>query len=153
MNLTRHFTLEELTLSQDAARYGIDNEPGTEEVAQLRRLCQMVLEPLRIALDRPIVVSSGYRCPEVNAMVGGAKRSHHVQGRAADITVPGITPLEVCQTIVALDLPFDQTIHEFGRWCHVSVALDPENSPQQTLTAMRQLGKTVYAAGLHKVPT
>lgn len=153
MNITRHFSLEEMTFSQDAARYQIDNTPGVEEVAQLRRLCVYILEPLRAALDRPVVVSSGYRNRELNAMVGGAKRSHHVQGRAADITVPGLSALEICQAIVDLELPFDQCIHEFGRWCHVSVAEEVMAAPRQTLTARHSLGKVVYEAGLNRVLT
>lgn len=151
MNLSPHFSLAELTLSQDATRHGIYNEPGPEETAQLQRLCRQVLEPLRMALERPVVVSSGYRSPELNLIAGGSKTSHHMQGRAADIIVPGLSPLVVCKAIMDLGLPVSQVIHEFGRWCHVSVALDVGNPELQTLTARKVKGRTVYEAGLNPV--
>jgi len=146
--LSRHFTLAELTASQIAARRGLDNTPGDAEANQLRRLCALILEPLRVALDRPVVVTSGYRSREVNALVGGAKNSHHLSGRAADIQVPGMTPIEVCRAIAEAELPFDQLIHEFGDWCHVSVALDQQDPPRTLLTARVVDGRVEYQQGL-----
>lgn len=143
MNLSRNFTLAELVHSQTAARRGLDNTPPPEVVAELERLARTVLQPLRDRLARPIVVSSGYRSPAVNRAVGGARESAHLFGRAADITVPGMTSREVCKAIVDGGLPFDQCIDEFGSWCHVAIAASVPR--RQQLEARRAAnGRTVY---------
>lgn len=148
MNLSPHFTLDELTVSQTAARLGLSNAPPAAVVAELRRLAEAILQPLRNHLGRPIVVSSGYRSPAVNAAVGGALASAHMSGRAADITVPGLTPLEVCQRIRVLGLPFDQLIHEFGAWCHVAIAPPAATPRRELLTAIRGPVGVYYEKGL-----
>jgi len=126
MKLSPHFTLEELTISQYAARNGVDNTPSEAILANLRRLCADYLEPLRLAVASPIVISSGYRSPQVNKAVGGSGGSAHMYGLAADLTVPGMPVRKVCQQIVALRLPFDQIIDEFGAWVHIAIA--PKNT-------------------------
>jgi hypothetical protein len=146
MSLSEHFDLAEFLVSETAARRGIANEPSPEVIANLRRLCQSVLEPLRAHLERPVIITSGYRSPALNRAVGGSPTSHHMQGRAADIIVPGMTPLAVCQAAHQLKLPCVQIIHEFGRWAHLSVAISNERT--QLLTAKPNQGKTVYAPGL-----
>jgi zinc D-Ala-D-Ala carboxypeptidase len=146
MQLSEHFELAEFLVSETAARRGIANEPSPEVIENLRRLCQSVLEPLRIKLGRPVVITSGYRSPELNRAVGGSKNSHHMQGRAADLIVPGLSPLAVCQTAQQMKLPCVQIIHEFGRWAHLAVALP--NECTQLLTAKLEQGKTVYEPGL-----
>lgn len=83
---------------------------------------------------------------EDNRTVGGSPTSHHMQGRAADLIVPGMTPLAVCQTAHQLRLPCAQIIHEFGRWAHLAVALSDERT--QLLTAKLVQGKTRYEPGL-----
>lgn len=124
MKLTPNFTLDELTVSQTAERLGIDNDPPADIIDNLRGLAS-VLEEVRIVCNnRPVVVTSGYRSPIVNRMVGGSTRppSAHTLGYAADFTVPGFgTPMEVCRAIAAAGIRFDQLIHEFGRWVHLSV--------------------------------
>jgi len=120
--LSAHFTLTELTVSQTAARKGIPNTPGPKEIANLERLCDTVLEPLRVALGKPVVVTSGYRGPELNRAIGGAKYSAHMYGRAADIHVPGMTNDALMRFIHSLNLPVDQVIEEFGSWVHVGIA-------------------------------
>ena len=120
MNIGKHFTLAELTHSQAAARKGLKNEPDAVALAHLHHLVVSVLDPLREALGRPIVVSSGYRAPLVNRAVGGASSSQHVLGQAADITVPGMHVTELVARIRALGLPVDQCLEEFGSWVHVS---------------------------------
>ena len=97
-------------------------------------------------LKRPVVITSGYRSPALNRAIGGSPTSHHMQGRAADLIVPGITPLAVCQAASQLKLPCVQIIHEFGRWTHLSVAISNERT--QLLTAKLKQGKTVYETGL-----
>lgn len=85
MKLSEHFTLEELTQSATAARKGIDNTPSKAIIQELQKLAITVLEPLRVAWGAPIKVSSGYRCPKLNAAVGSKSTSQHVKGQAADI--------------------------------------------------------------------
>jgi len=100
MMLSEHFSLEELTASEVAARAGIDNTPSPEAMGNLLRLAEG-LELVRAALgNNPIHVTSGYRSPRLNQMVGGAKNSMHMQGLAADILCPSFgPPLEVCRAI------------------------------------------------------
>lgn len=146
MKLTSHFTLDEMLVSQTAARRGITNIPTPDVVEELRRLCELILQPLRDSLDRPVLVSSGYRSPELNRAVGGAKNSCHMFGRAADISVPGMTVYGVCHRIVSLHLPFRQCIDEFNAWVHVSIEPTGQPPRQQMLTARRAAnGRTVYA--------
>ena len=81
----KHFKIEEFTYSITAQHLGIDNTPSGEAVKNLERLVSRVLDPLREAWGSPIIVTSGYRCPELNARVGGVKTSYHLRGMAADI--------------------------------------------------------------------
>lgn len=81
----KHFAIEELTHSDTAIGHGIANNPGAVERENLRRLAERVLDPARERLGAPIYVNSGYRNCAVNRLVGGARRSYHLQGRAADL--------------------------------------------------------------------
>jgi zinc D-Ala-D-Ala carboxypeptidase len=149
MNLSAHFTLAEFCTSQTAARMGKMIEPTPGHIRNLTRLCVTVLEPLRIDLRRSIHVTSGLRPQWLNASIGGSSTSSHMDGRAADIVVPGMTPLEVCQRIAELGLPVDQAILEFGDWSHVGIAKDGEEPRNQFLTARVTRGRTVYEVGLN----
>ena len=118
----KYFTLNELTRSVTAASRGIDNTPPAAAVAALRQLVEQVLDPLREAWGRPIHVNSGYRCPELNRLVGGVPHSQHTLGEAADITA-GSQALnrQLLALLRRLALPVDQVIDEYGcRWLHVS---------------------------------
>ncbi|MBT9158798.1 MAG: hypothetical protein DDT26_00045 [Dehalococcoidia bacterium] len=141
MRLGRFFTLAELTFSQTAARRGLDNSPSPEVVANLRALVQNVLDPLRVSLGSPVVISSGYRSRAVNEAIGGSLTSQHMFGQAADFTVPGKSVAEIINHIQKINLPFDQLIDEFGRWIHVSHG--PRNR-RQVLRARRVGGRTTY---------
>lgn len=122
MLLTTHFTLEELTASQYAARKDLDNTPPEGIIANLKTLA-ITLESVRtLLLDSPIVISSGYRSPMVNAGVGGAKDSAHISGYAADFICPQFSSnFDVAKTIASGGIRFDQLILEYG-WVHISVA-------------------------------
>lgn len=118
MNLTPHFTLTELTRSATARSHGLGNEPTPEVTDRLRQLCQYVLEPLRSHLGCPVTVTSGYRQPRVNALVGGTPRSQHQRGEAADIRVPRHL-MPQAYMYIRDHLPYDQLILE-PSWIHVS---------------------------------
>ncbi len=121
MHLTDHFTLEELTASQIAARSHIDNTPPGEAMVNLQKLAAM-LEEVRALLGHPLIISSGYRSPALNAAVGSATTSHHLLGGAADFTCPAFgSPLAVARKIADSGIPFGQLIHEFGAWVHISI--------------------------------
>ena len=134
MQLTEHFSLEELIASEVAARKDIDNTPTVEIIANLRILA-FGLERVRAVLDKPIHVTSGYRCPALNAAIGGATDSMHMQGLAADILCPRFgTPLDVCRAIAAAGIVTDQIIHEFGRWTHIAFAPPGKQARNALLT-------------------
>ncbi|PYS07765.1 MAG: peptidase M15 [Acidobacteria bacterium] len=150
MMLSEHFSLEELTASEVAARAGIDNTPSAEVMRNLLRLAEG-LELVRAALgNNPIHVTSGYRSPRLNQMVGGSKNSMHTLGLAADILCPVFgTPLEVCRAIATSGIPADQIIHEFGHWCHVGFAPDGGAARNELLTIANVA--TGYELGLRNV--
>lgn len=124
MQLSRFFTLAEMTRSETAERENISNQPGEGEIDRLRALCSAMLDPLREAIGQGIRVNSGYRSPALNRRIGGASNSQHVEGRATDIQSPGMPVLELFKTIIRLGLPFDQLIYEAksatAKWVHVS---------------------------------
>ena len=128
----KYFTLNELTASSTAKRKGIDNTPDATVRANLTALVANILDPLREAYGKPIVVSSGYRSPKLNKAVGGAAKSQHVTGQAADIHTLSDTPADnkkLFDLIQSLKLPFDQLINEYGfNWVHVSFS--PRNRRQ-----------------------
>ena len=142
MYLSEHFTLAEMTVSETAARRGIDNTPNVETLANLRRLCTF-LEHVRLLFDKPIVVSSGYRSSELNRAVGGSRSSVHMQGLAADVNVLGVTPRAFAQRVADSPLMFDQLILEFDQWVHVGLAATTER--RQLLTIRKGTG---YLSGL-----
>ena len=107
-NISRDFPCEEMTYSCIAILNGLPNNPPEEARCALCELVKCLLQPLRIAYNKPIVVTSGYRSPEVNRLVGGVRSSQHVKGEAADCYVPDIYFL--LDTLKKSDLPFDQSI-------------------------------------------
>jgi zinc D-Ala-D-Ala carboxypeptidase len=125
MQLSPSFSLAQLTGSETAEQHGIDNSPPPEIIENLKRLAAG-LEEVRDLLGSPLDISSGYRCPELNAVVGGATTSQHVRGLAADFVCPGFgSPLEEARAIQRSAIEFDQCILEFGRWVHLSFAARP----------------------------
>lgn len=144
MNLTEHFTLEEMVASQLAARRRIDNQPGPAELANLRRVAA-TLEQVRELVGGPVLVSSGYRSPAVNAAVGGAKNSAHLLGLAADINIRGMAPRALAQKIRDSDIQFDQLIYE-GTWVHIGLSAGAPR--REVLTATFAPGGVVYTRGI-----
>ena len=141
----KYFSIKELTKSTTAIKRHIDNSPSKEIERSLTALVEKVLDPLREAYGKPIIVTSGYRCPKLNAIVGSTPSSQHVKGEAADIKSVQDTPEEnkkLYDLIVKLKLPFDQLINEHNYdWVHVSFGA---RHRRQKLKAVRKNGKTTY---------
>ena len=149
----KYFTLEEMTASPTARRLGIDNTPSAQIVANLQQLVDNVLDPLRLHWGRPVIVTSGYRCPKLNKAVKGAAQSQHIYGQAADIrTVSDDRDenMKLLRCLLELHLPFDKLIAEYvdgqGRpdWIHVSYS-----HQRRGITLTCRNGK--YTAGINKV--
>jgi hypothetical protein len=152
MQLSANFSLNEMVKSETALRYDMDNTPGDAEIANLKTLCEKILQPVRDHYGKGVKVNSGFRHPEVNAKVGGSKTSDHCKGQAADIEIPGVANADLAEWIKE-NLSFTQLILEFytpgvpdSGWVHVSY--DPANLKKQVMTAMKENGKTVYKPGL-----
>lgn len=142
----RYFTIEELSKSATARRLGIDNTPTPIAKANLEKLVDKVLDPLRAAYGRSIIVTSGYRSRELNSAVGGAATSQHRTGEAADIeaaTQDRAANKRLYDLIIALNLPYDQLINEFDYdWVHVSFGA---RNRRQRLRAYKDAnGRTKY---------
>ena len=144
MNLSEHFTLEELTASQAAARNGLENKPDLEATKNLRWLAG-TLEEVRKLVGKPVHVSSGYRSPAVNKAVGGSSKSAHMRGLAADITVPGMTSRDLAELIRSSSIAYDQLIHE-QQWVHIGLAEGIMR--RQVLTAHFSPAGVTYTQGI-----
>lgn len=120
----KYFTIKELTKSQVARQYHIDNTPNKQQIENLNALVKHILDPLREAYGKPIIVTSGFRCEELNQKINGSKTSQHKRGEASDIRTVEDTPEEnkkLFDLILELNLPFDQLINEYNfDWVHVS---------------------------------
>lgn len=144
MNLSPHFTLQEMERSQTAIRNGIINKADTQQINALKQLCMNILEPLRALVGKPINVQSGFRNPTVNSLVGGSSTSQHMKGQAVDINVEGMTPKELFDLIRNSTLPYDQVIDEFSSWVHVSYRANPRHDAK--LARKDAMNKTVYTS-------
>lgn len=134
MTFSKYFSLSELTVSEIAARRGLKNSPFGKQLDNLKQTA-LNLDFIRDGLGQPVIVTSGYRSPEVNAAVGGSKTSAHCHGLAADFTCPGYgSPLAVAKAILASGIEFDQLIHEYGAWVHIGFAEPGKPSRKQILT-------------------
>ena len=143
--MTEHFSLNELTASQTATRYGIDNTPSGKPLENLRMLAVLLEQVRELLGGHSIRISSGYRSLALNRHIGSSDTSAHVFGYAADFTCPSFgTPLEVAKKIAGSNLKFDQMIYE-GTWIHISC--DPRNR-RQLLTAKFKGGKAFYTVGI-----
>jgi uncharacterized protein YcbK (DUF882 family) len=151
MKLSHNFTLAELIKSETAIRRGIDNTPPPTVVENLQQLVTNVLQPVRDKFG-PLIVTSGYRSRQLNVAIGGSPTSDHVLGMAADIEAPALDNKVLAQYIQN-NMKFTQLILEFytegephSGWVHISYNKD--NLKQETLTAIKRNGKTVYLKGI-----
>lgn len=145
MKLTEHFTLEEFTRSNIASRLRIDNRVPDELMANIQ-LTANKLELVRKVLGFPIMITSGYRCPLLNARVGGVSTSAHTKGLAVDFHCAYGTPKEICQRLIDTGVQFDKLIQEHNQWVHIGFG--PNYNRQIVLTAIKNSGKTVYVNGI-----
>lgn len=142
MNLTTHFTLEELTHTDHRE---LENIPNETEQANIQRLAEF-LEDLKTLLGgKPIMVNSAFRSKAVNDAVGSKDTSQHRIGCAADIRVPGMTPDEVVRAVIASDLGYDQVIREFDRWTHISIPNEAARAPRKQALIIDKAGTRLFA--------
>jgi hypothetical protein len=150
MNLTPHFSLEELTASETAERNGWDNSPNDAELSNLTRLAEFLEKVKTVLGGKPIMVNSAFRSKMVNDAVGSKDTSQHRVGCAADLRVPGMTPDEVVKAIIASGIGYDQVIREFsdpvkgGGWTHVSIPNNPNGTPRKQALIIDKQGVRVY---------
>lgn len=151
MQLSAHFSLAELTASKKYPN--VANVPNQDQVLALEALCENVLEPLRLITQKPIIISSGFRSPELNKLVGSkAKRSQHMDGEAADIECPGIRNDDLWH-IITNRLQFDQCIAEMlsetnGQqgWIHVSYSRYKNRNEKLSFIGTRYVPDLKYAS-------
>ena len=142
MNLSAHVTLAEFENSPTATTHGINNKMSESQIASAKLLCENVFEPLRIYLNTPIKINSGYRSGQLNKKIGGSTTSQHCKGEALDLHI-GAKGFNFIKD----KLNFDQLIWEFGndenpQWVHVSYS---SKNRKQVLKATKKNGKTIYS--------
>lgn len=142
MNLSPHFTLDELTHTDHR---DLDNTPNEQEIENLKRLAAFLEEVKTVLGGKPIMVNSAFRSKAVNDAVGSKDTSQHRVGCAADIRVPGMTPDEVVKTVIASKIGYDQVIREFDRWTHISVPNSPTGEPRRQALIIDKAGTRPYA--------
>ena len=151
MKLTANITLDELTKSQTAERKGINNNPNPKQIDNIKALAINILQPLRSHYDRPLIISSGFRCAQLCVEIGSSVNRQHVaddNAAAADFEIPGVDNRELALWIKS-ELEYDQLILEFYKdneptsgWIHCSYSTD--HNRNQSLRAMREDGKVIY---------
>jgi len=142
MNLTEHFTLEELTHTDHRQ---LDNTPNDAELANLTRLAEFLEELKTVLGGKPIMVNSAFRSKAVNDAVGSKDTSQHRIGCAADIRVPSMTPDQVVKAVIASDLGYDQVIREFDRWTHISIPNEAVRAPRKQALIIDKQGTRIYS--------
>ena len=142
MNLSPHFTLEELTHTDHRE---LDNTPNDAELENLKRLAEFLEEVKTVLGGKPIMVNSAFRSKAVNDAVGSKDTSQHRIGCAADIRVPTMTPDQVVRAIIDSGIGYDQIIREFDRWTHVSIPNTPEAKPRKQALIIDRTGTRAFA--------
>jgi len=141
MNLSEHFTFEELTITDHRQ---FDNTPNVEETENLTRLAGFLEQVKTVLGGKPIMVNSAFRSEAVNNAVGSRNTSQHRIGCAADIRVPGMTPDEVVKAVIASGIGYDQIIREFDRWTHISVPNTKDMTPRRQALIIDKSGTRQY---------
>ena len=148
MELSKNFTLNELTKSQEATRLGIDNTPNEEQINNLKILCEKLLQPIRDFYGMPLSISSGYRSVALCEAIGSSAKSQHTKGQAADFEIFNIANKDIADFIVQ-NLDYDQCILEFWNendpnsgWVHCSY--NSSGNRKQYLKAEKLNGRIVY---------
>ena len=140
-----NFSMDELTHSDTAARHGIDNTPNDNEKENLYKLAMEMEDVRELLNNKPIFISSGYRCLALNKLLGSKKTSSHTKGLAADFTCRQFgTPNEIVFALINSSIPYDQVILEFNRWVHISFCEDQETPRRQALIINKQ-GTMLYS--------
>jgi hypothetical protein len=142
MNLSEHFTLEELTATSHRE---FDNTPKASELANLMRLAALLEQVKTVLGGKPVMINSGFRSKQVNDSVGSKDTSQHRIGCAADIRIPGMTPDEVVKAIMSSDIGYDQIIREFDSWTHISVPNTTTDKPRKQALIIDKSGTRVYS--------
>lgn len=142
MNLSTHFTLEELTHTDHRE---LDNTPTQDEISNLQRLANFLEEVKTVLGGKPIMVNSAFRSKQVNDAVGSKDTSQHRIGCAADIRVPAMTPDQVVRAIIASGIGYDQIIREFDRWTHISVPNIAGAEPRRQALIIDKAGTRAFA--------
>ena len=147
MNLTPHFSLEELTHTDHRE---FDNTPNDKELANLVRLADFLEQVKAVLGGKPIMINSAFRSKQVNDAVGSKDTSQHRIGCAADIRVPGMTPDQVVKAIIAAGIGYDQVIREFatptgGGWTHISVPNTEDTAPRKQALIIDKAGTRAYS--------
>lgn len=148
MKLSVDFTLQELTNSEIAQRNNIANIPNADQITNLVLLCQYILQPVRVHFNKPVIITSGYRSPELCTLIGSKPTSQHTQGQAADFKITGVANKTVSDWIVN-NLNYDQCILEFynekepnNGWVHCSYSFN--NNRKEYLQATKSNGTVLY---------
>ena len=142
MNLTEHFTLEELTHTDHRE---LDNTPNDAELENIKRLAEFLEQVKTVLGGKPVMINSAFRSKAVNDAVGSKDTSQHRVGCAADLRVPGMTPDQVVKAIIASDLGYQQVIREFDRWTHISIPNKEGDTPKKQALIIDKAGTRVYA--------
>jgi len=141
MNLSPHFTLDELTHTDHRE---IDNIPNEAEITNLKRLAEFLEQVKTVLGGKPIMVNSAFRCKALNDAVGSKDTSQHRVGCAADIRVPGMTPDQVVRAVIASGIGYDQVIREFDRWTHISVPNGAGDKPRRQALIIDKQGTRAF---------
>jgi hypothetical protein len=142
MNLSEHFTFEELTHTDHRE---LENTPNETELTNLKRLAEFLETVKSVLGGKPIMVNSAFRSKAVNDAIGSKDTSQHRVGCAADIRVPSMTPDEVVKAVIASGIGYDQIIREFDRWTHISVTNDSAGVPRKQALIIDKQGTRAYA--------